>query len=337
MERRGVPGHGFAGIEPLAAALVCAVGVEFLVLRTFTRTAVHIPGIEALAGPYSTVADFGRFAYYLSVVLLNAALPALAWRLWRSGDPAARLAGAVAVGFMLAAAGARAGVVSGYWIDATSIGAVLILVAAAPSLAPWRQAAVTGTFAAAFVLSGAHTLAQTATASALRFDASGLLTPAEATALLFALGTPLVLQRRPRRREWLIAVAVAAVTFGLFAGNPWTTRILMLWSAGLSGSFPAALYAAAAGAFTLTVAVLLRDGRKLEAFGLLLLLGGGIGLHSTYQTGLVVAGVAIFLAGASTMRLGRVTLPAATIIAEDRGRPRTRVGAVAARPSSSPR
>ncbi len=337
MERRGAPGHGFAGIEPLAAALVCAVGVELLVLRTFTRTAVHIPGIEALAGPYSAVADFGRFAYYLSVVLLIAALPALAWRLWTSGDVAARLASAVVVGFLVAAAGARAGVVSSYWIDAASIGAVLLLVAVAPSMAPWRQAAVTGAFAAAFVFSGAHTLSQTATVTGLRFDGSGLLTPAEAAALLFALGTPLVLQRRPVRREWLIAGAVAAVTFGLFAGNPWTTRILMLWSAGLSGSFPAVLYGAAAGAFTLTVVALLRDRRRLEAFGLLLLLGGGIGLHSTYQTGLVVAGVALFLAGASTMKRGRLAVRVGAVIAEDRGRPRTRVGAVAARPSSSPR
>ena len=337
MEQEPARRHGFAAIEPLAAALVWAAGAELLVLRTFTRTAVHIPGIEALAGPYSAVADFGRFAYYLSVVLLIAAVPALAWRLWKSGSPAPRVAGAVAVGFMVAAAGARAGLVSSYWIDAMSIGAVLLLVAVAPSMTPWREAVVTGAFAAAFVLSGTYALSQSATVSDLRFDGSGLLTPAEVAALLFGLGTPLVLRRRPLRREWLIAGAAAAVMFGLFAGNPWTTRILMLWSAGLSGSLPAALYGAAAGAFALTVACLLRDGRRLEAFGLLLLLAGGIGLHSTYQTGLVVAGVALFLAGASTAKREAAVVHVVAVIAEDRGRLRTRPGAAAARPSSSPR
>ncbi|MBI5949764.1 MAG: hypothetical protein HY875_16635 [Chloroflexi bacterium] len=337
MEQPRTPGRAFAGMEPLAAGLVCAAGVELLVLRTFTRTAVHIPGIEALAGPYNVVADFGRFAYYLSVVLLIAALPALAWRLWRSGDLAARVAGVVVVAFIAAAGGARWGIVSGYWIDAASIGAVLLLAAVGPSFAPWRQAAVAGAFAAAFALSGTHSLAQTATDPSLRFDSGGLLTPAEVAALLFALGTPLLVMRQPVRKEWLIAGAAAVLAYAVFAGNPWTTRILLLWNAGLSGSFPSVVYGAAAGAFTLTVVALFRDGRRLEAFGLLLLLGGGIGLHSTYQTGLVVAGAGLFLAGASAMRPGRAPARSAVIVTEPRGRAQARVAVATPRPSSSPR
>src|SRR5690606_648435 len=45
---------------------------ELLLLRIGTRTFVHIPGLDLLSGPLAIVAETGRLAYYLTVVLVMA-------------------------------------------------------------------------------------------------------------------------------------------------------------------------------------------------------------------------------------------------------------------------
>ena len=47
---------GIGGAFPaLAAGLSLAAAVELLVLRSFTRTAIHIPALEWFAGPYRVI------------------------------------------------------------------------------------------------------------------------------------------------------------------------------------------------------------------------------------------------------------------------------------------
>ena len=70
-------------------------------------------------------------------------------------------------------------------------------------------------------------------------------------------------------------------------------KILLLWNVGLAGYLPSVLYGIAAGAVVYTIVVLRATGRRTSAIGLALLFMGGIGLHSTYQTGLVLAGLAL--------------------------------------------
>jgi hypothetical protein len=80
---------------------------------------------------------------------------------------------------------------------------------------------------------------------------------------------------------------------GSLAANSSTTKILLLWNFGLPGALPAIAYGLALGAFACTMAVLWRGGDRLAVAALALLVAGGIGLHSTYQSALVVTGLAV--------------------------------------------
>ncbi len=56
---------------------------------------------------------------------------------------------------------------------------------------------------------------------------------------------------------------------------------------------PSVAYAGAAGCLAATLAALARARNGLAVAGLVLLVTGGIGLHSTYQSGLVITGMAL--------------------------------------------
>lgn len=64
--------------------LAVSVLVELLLLRTATRTLIHIPGIAGFESPVRAIAEVGRFAYYLAVVSLVATLVILGFQLVRS-------------------------------------------------------------------------------------------------------------------------------------------------------------------------------------------------------------------------------------------------------------
>ena len=79
-------------VPPLVAWLTIAAIAELLILRTFTRVAIHIPAIDAMAGPYTALAEAGRFAYYTAAVLAIASLAAMGFAAWRSGTVLGQLA-----------------------------------------------------------------------------------------------------------------------------------------------------------------------------------------------------------------------------------------------------
>jgi hypothetical protein len=93
---------GHSLLRPLAAGLAAAALTELLIMRTFTRTAVHIPAIESMAGPYEVISDAGRFAYFVTVVLLLAALPALALMFAAGGERRLQAGAAAIVVFLVA-------------------------------------------------------------------------------------------------------------------------------------------------------------------------------------------------------------------------------------------
>jgi len=282
----------------VAAGLALASAIELLILRTFTRTAIHIPGIETLREPYELVSLGGRYAYYVSVVLLLVALPGIAWQLWGRGTPLWRGIGISLAAFALLSAMAAFGIADRFALDITAAGAIATVTVAGAALT--RRAALAapaGLFAAAFVLSSTHTIAQTASQEGLASIETGwALTTAEVLGAAFALATPLLVSKNLGRGPALIGMGVALVTWVAFLGNGGNTaRFLLLWSEGLSGVLPSVVYAAAAGCMAATIAALLRMRNVAGAAGLVLLVTGGIGLHSTYQSGLAITGMALLV------------------------------------------
>ena len=279
-------------LEPLVLALAVASAIELLILRTFTRTAIHIPALEQLAKPYEAVSLFGRYSYYVAALLLVMALPVAAHALWREGDKGARAASLAVAGFAISAAIARvAG--SSLAVDLLTVAAVAGTAAAAAGRLEWRAGLAVMVFTLGSVLIGGYSLLQTAVGEgANEVDARVLLYAGEAIALAFALASPWMFRAVPGRRAFIVAVVVGVVTFGMLLGNASTVKILLLWNEGLSGPYPSFFYAAGASALLATVAGLLAHGQRLTAVGFALLIIGGFGLHSTYQTGLVIAGLA---------------------------------------------
>jgi hypothetical protein len=93
-----------------------------------------------------------------------------------------------------------------------------------------------------------------------------------------------------RRAPLLIGAGVALATFMALLASPATVKILLLWNFGLAGYFPAFFYAVAFGALAFT-ALSSRSTDAPLALGLALLVFGGLGLHSSYQSGLVLLGL----------------------------------------------
>ena len=115
----------------------------------------------------------------------------------------------------------------------------------------------------------------------------------EYTGALFALSLPLIVSGRIDRVSAATGILVGLLALSMFVGGgAATSRFLLLWNEGLSGTLPGTVYAVAAGALALTFVALLRSQQTMAAMGVALLIAGGVGLHNTYQTGLVVAGLA---------------------------------------------
>jgi hypothetical protein len=249
--------------------------VELVLLRVATRTAIHIPGIDRVAVVYAIVADAGRLAYYLAAVLLALSLGAVGAALYRRGH---RFAAAV-VGLVLAAAvAARAG-----WAGTDSVDAVVVLVVVGLAIGVARHLP-SGARLPLLLYAAAFTLAGTRTGGPMAVE----LVAASAMVAL----VPLALRGADRvtRRT---AMAVAAVTLVTLVVSPSTPRILLLWNAGLTGALPAVVYAIGFGAVAAAMLRCWRTGRVGPAIGLGLVVAGGLGFHSTYQSGLAVLGLAV--------------------------------------------
>lgn len=274
----------------LGGVLALVAVIELTVLRIGTRTIIHIPGIEAFETPYRGISTFGRTAYFVAVVLLLAILVVAVASL-----VAKRAVGAAVVvaGVCLAGIAARADLVGGEVVAALTVVCITVLSFRLISNSTGYARFAIAALGAAPIVALSTMLIVEVFGAGTHFERAGL-TVGEGLAVAAALLSPLlVVGSRPRRSSWIIAGVVGLVVLMMILGAGSTTKILMLWNFGLSGYFPGPFYALAAAALGYTIATLLAEGRQGVAVGLTLLLVGGIGLHSTYQTGLVVVGFAL--------------------------------------------
>lgn len=274
-----------AGLPGLLGVL--ALG-ELVLLRTGTRTLVHIPGLGRYETPIRILAEVGRFAYYLAVVSLVAVLAILAYQGIRTRT-LRRVTGGVGALVFLAVAGAgRVEILAAPVVGWTSL--VLLIVVTA---AVWRglRTLPIGFFVLGWAAAGWTVLGQGAMGGLSGRQVDILMLTAEISLLLSAVTAPLLLKGPPPRMAILVGLGVALVGVGAFASGASTLSILILWNLGVPGWLPGVAYALALGSIVTTLWSALATGQRLTAIGLLLLIAGGLGTISTYQTGLVLTGV----------------------------------------------
>ena len=88
------------------------------------------------------------------------------------------------------------------------------------------------------------------------------------------------------------ALLGGALLIGLTIASA-TVRILLLWNIGVPGALPSVAYGMIGFAVAITAVNALRRGQLSTVAGVTLVAAGGIGLHSTYQSGLAVVGLAV--------------------------------------------
>lgn len=279
----------------LARATLLAALTETVVLRVATRTAIHVPGIEQLAAPYGVVAGVGRWAHHAASLLVALTLVALGRSLVGQG----RRAEAAAAGLVLVTAvAARLGAVDDLTL-AMAVGAAVAGLAAAAVRCGAGPRLPVALFAAAFTVSAVHAVTQALSGAGALRPASTvpLLVVAEVLVLAATVGLPAALPG-VSRRDLAMGVVAGLVVLAAFTASTATSTILLLWTFGLAGYLPVAVYAVAAGALVAGLGALGRGSQPDRMVGLALVALGGVGLHSSYQSGLVVAGLALLVASA---------------------------------------
>lgn len=268
--------------------LITSVFIELVVLRTVTRTLIHIPGTERFETPIRLLAETGRLAYYLAAVSLTVALATLALVGLRSGASRRVASGAAIVVFIAVAVAGRVEILPGRvagWATLVILGLV--------GLIGWRglRSLPVGLFVAAFVAAGLSVVTQTVGTGLTGGQMESLVWASEFALVTAGMATPLLLKRAPDRSAWVIGAIAAIVVVGAFTSAASTVTILVLWNVGVPGWLPGVAYAMAFGSLSATVWSALARAEWPVAIGLVLLSAGGVGLISTYQTGLVLAGM----------------------------------------------
>lgn len=291
--RRPTTASAVSDTTLLVGALAVASLIELTILRTFTRTAIHIPAMNALQRPYEWLSTAGEYAYFVSVALLVPALAVLAFRLLGQ-EALARWPAMLGIAMFAVPGGlAAADAIGRVALDSATVGAVVVLSAAvASSRHNPRIALPAASFGVAYALSGLYTVASSPATGGVLPQSAWLLDGAELAGVVFALSSPFFLASRGDRVSRWVGIGVGGAALLMFVGSGSTSRFLLLWNVGLSGILPGVVYGVAAGALAFVIAGLLRSQDRLAAVGLLLLVSGGIGLHNTYQSGLIVAGLA---------------------------------------------
>lgn len=264
--------------------------IELLVLRTATRTLINIPGTERFDTPISVLAEIGRLAYYVAVISLVAVMVMLAVGALRSRSPRRITQGAAVLAFLVAAGAGRLEAVP--WTVVGWLGmAIMTLVA----LLGWRGArsVPVGFFLFASVAAGSSVVAQAGTGGLTGSRVDILVWVAEASLVLAGLAAPLLLDRPPGTAGLTFGALSAVLVAGSLAGGASTISILVLWNVGVPGWMPGLAYALAAGAVATTLWCAAARGEWPTFIGAMLLVAGGVGMISTYQTGLVIVGILV--------------------------------------------
>jgi hypothetical protein len=284
----------------LASALIVASAIELTILRIGTRTVIHIPGIEAVEGPYRLVAAVGRLAFFSAVVLVVMLLVSI--MIERRNERDIGVVAAVAC-FLSVAAVVGLELLP---VDAASL--IVVAVVASFGLMTANRLRhpmvfVPLMFVLGYLLSALQSLRWSGALSN-GLDAFGLASSIRLAELLVVgaalLSLPIWCRASGRpwsqrsRHAWVSVAAGLLVTAALY-GNSSTTTVLMMWNFGLTGTLPAVVYGAAITSLLLTVSSIVRSDHNRLAAAVVLLALGGLGLTSTYQSALTVAGLALLL------------------------------------------
>ena len=274
-----------AGLPSLLGFMVL---VELVLLRTGTRTLIHIPGLGRFETPIGILAEVGRLAYYLAVVFVVATLAALAHHGLRAKTRRQMVGGAGALVMLVASGVGRLGVLPAHVVGWTSLA---VLVAVTASAWQGRRSLPVGLFVLGSVAAGWAVLGQEGGGSLSGRQVDSLVISAEIFLVLAAITAPLLVQARPGKLAVLAGIGVTVLTAGALTAGSSTVSILVLWNLGVPGWLPGIGYAVALGSLATTLWSALESGDRLTAIGLVLLVGGGVGVISTYQTGLVLTAV----------------------------------------------
>jgi len=280
-----------SSVRLVVMAAAIAALFELIVLRLLTRTAVFIPGISERTDVVGAVGELGRLGYFVSLALLTTVLVSLAMLALQDRSQASRALAIALLAFGAFALAARLGWVPRIAADLVTLSAVALLASLVRSR---RRAVMVGiaAFSLAFVVAGADAVWRNASSRAAIGGDGGVLLQVSEWLVLGAGLAVIAARRRSSGAAWAMGALLGGVLLAGFIVAPATVRILLLWNVGLPGAMPAAAYGIVALAVGVTVVDAARRGQLATAAGVALLVAGGIGFQSTYQSGLVVAGLA---------------------------------------------
>ncbi len=277
-----------ATLRTLTTWLGLAVVLELVLLRTGTRTLIHIPGLGRFEVPIGVLNEVGRFAFYLSLVLVVATLAYVGWSCWTRRTVPGRLVGGFVWAFLAVAGLGRFGMVSdsvvAWFALFTMVGALVVtwngvrsipiaLLVTASAIATWSVLGQ-GTGGG---LSGRAVDFSTVTAEALF--------------ILAGVTAPLLVTGRVTKSGLIAGLVVVVVMSAGFSVGGSTLAILTLWNLGVPGWFAPIAYGFALGGLVITLWSAISDRMATTTCGVVLMIAGGVGPISTYQTALALTAV----------------------------------------------
>lgn len=291
-------------LRHLAGWLGIVVIVELVLLRTGTRTLIHIPGLGRFDTSIGLLSEAGRLAYYLAVVLVVAVLVYLGRSMWTSGTLAGRVLAGLVSAFLLTALLGRIGVVTAStvaWVSVMLLVAVLTLTWSGVPSVPIAA------FVAASVSASWSVLGQGLGPGISGRVVDIAVVVAEGLLLLALVSTPLIVIGEVKTSAVVAGMAVfVLVAAGFWSGGS-TLSILTLWNLGVPGWFSPIVYGLAFGGLVVALWAALANRQVTIASGLLLLVAGGVGPISTYQTALALT--AVILLGLAVGTTGLEPVP----------------------------
>jgi hypothetical protein len=286
-------------LRPLAGWLGVVVLAELVLLRSGTRTLIHIPGLGGFETTIGLVSEVGRLAYYLAVVLVIVVLGYICHAGWSARTFAGSVVSGLVAVFLVAALLGRVGVIP---VSAVGWVSLVVLVGLFLAIGVAARSVPVALFVAAWVFASWSVLGQEI-GGGISGRAVDLTTVAAEGLLLLAMAsTPLLAGRKIPTAAIVAGSAVfVVVTAGLQAGSA-TLSILTLWNLGVPGWFPPVAYGLAFGGLTVALWSSLAARSALTSCGLVLMVGSGVGPISTYQTGLAVVAVVFLGIGIAVTR-----------------------------------
>ena len=277
-------------LRSFTGGLGIAVALELVLLRTGTRTLIHIPELGRYEVSIGILAEVGRLAFYTSLVLLIATLGFLAWSSWTTQEGPRRLIGGMVGAFLLVALLGRLGLVT-----ASAVAWISLLVMVGVLLAGWGGTrSLPATFyVTAWAAASWSVLGQGAGGglSGAQVDVAVVL--AEALLILAGVFSPLLIRGRVSKPALVAGVVTVGLVAAGFSVGGSTLAILTLWNLGVPGWFAPLAWGLALGGLVVTLWSAIAHRLVPVACAVLLMVAGGVGPISTYQTALALTAVTL--------------------------------------------